>query len=281
MTYMPTVRDPDVDFWMVDSAMWLITPEQTLTAARLSGPGEKSLGIPGVAVLTFNKSIVDRMGELCGLVDATWLGPHHHPYAAAEIVKHGEYDGVDITLLVPPMGASPLACIAEDLASCGAKGVFLVCAAWSLGTPVQLGDVIVPAYSVGSDGTSIHYGNTSGRVDADPLVVKALDESCRERGARVHVGENASCDALYRITPEMVEKFRNQGCLCMDNGEANTLLAVAHTRGMLAGVLFQPYIELSRGWDPNWLGDRYRATCRLQAEVILDACTALKQRGLF
>ena len=260
--------------------MWLITPEQTLTAARLSGLDEKSLRIPSVAVLTFNKSIVDRMGELCGLVDATWLGPFHHPYAAAEIVKRGEYNGVDLTLLVPPMGASPLACIVEDLASCGAKSVFLACAAWSLGPPVQLGDLIVPAYSAGPDGTSIHYGNTSGLVDVDPIVVEALADSCRKHEARVHVGGNASCEALYRITPEMIEKFRKQGCLCMENGEANALLAVARSRGILAGVLLQPYIELSRGWDPNWLGERYRVACRLQAEVILDACVELKRRGL-
>jgi len=260
--------------------MWLVNAEQTIAAARLSGVGEKSLTIPGVAVLTFNKSIVDRMGELCGLVDVTWLGPHHHPYVAAEIVKQGKYGGVDVTLLVPPMGASPLACIVEDLASCGVKSVFMVCAAWSLGPPVKLGDVIVPTYSVGPDGTSIHYGNTSGLIHADPLVIEALTDSCRKHGARVHVGGNASCEALYRITPEMVEKFRKQGCVCMENGEANTLLAVARTRGILAGVLFQPYIELSRGWDPSWLGERYRATCRLQAEVVLDASAELKQRGL-
>lgn len=139
MICMPTARDPDTDPWMVDSTMWLVTPEQTLTAASFSGLGEKSLRIPGVAVLTFSKSIVDRMGELSGLVEATWLGPHHHPYGTVEIVKQGEYDGVNVTLLVPPMGASPLACIVEDLASCGVRGVFLVCATWSLGPPVQLG----------------------------------------------------------------------------------------------------------------------------------------------
>jgi uridine phosphorylase len=178
------------------------------------------------------------------------------------------------------MGASPLACIVEDLASCGVRGVFLVCAAWSLGPPVQLGDTIVPAYSVGPDGTSIHYGNISGRVDVDPIVVEALSESCRKEGARVPVGGNASCEALYRITPEMVEKFRRQGCLCMENGEANALLSVARTRGIVGGVLFQPYIELSQGWDPKWLGETYAATGRLQADAVLEACAELKRRRL-
>jgi hypothetical protein len=260
--------------------MWLLTPEQTLTAARRSGLTEESLRLPGIAVLTFSKSIVDRLGELCGQADAMWLGPQHHPYATPELVRRGKYDGLDVTVLVPPMGASPLACIVEDLASCGVRGVFLACAAWSLGPPVQLGDTIVPAYSVGPDGTSIHYGNISGRVGVDPIVVEALSESCRKEGARVHVGGNASCEALYRITPEMVEKFRRQGCLCMENGEANTLLSVARTRRIVGGVLFQPYIELSRGWDPKWLGETYAATGRLQADAVLEACAELKRRRL-
>jgi uridine phosphorylase len=260
--------------------MWLISPEQTLAAAMRSGFHEESLRIAEIAVLTFNKSIVDRMTELCGLSDARWLAAHHHPYATAEVVKRGKCDGFDVAVLVPPMGASPLGCVVEDLASCGVKGVFLVCAAWSLGPPVEAGDLIVPSYSLGLDGTSIHYGNVSEHVDSDPLLTQVLYESCKKRGARVHVGGNASCEALYRITPEMVEKFRNQGCICMENGEASTLIAVARTRGMLAGVLFQPYIELSRGWDPSWLGERYSATCRLQAEIVVDACVDLKRRGL-
>jgi uridine phosphorylase len=260
---------------------WLITPEQTLSAARQAGLGDEALKLSGVAVLTFSKAVVDRLEELCALEDAEWISASHHPYAAAHIVKRGEFDGLDVTVLVPPMGASPLACIVEDLAACGAQAVFLVCAAWSLGPPVRFGDLIVPAFSVGCDGTSIHYGNTSGHVSADPAVVEALAVACRERGATAHVGGNATCEALYRIRPEMAEEFRRRGCLCMENGEASTLFAMAHTLNILTGVLFQPYIELAQGWDPALLRDqRYRDACRLQAEVVLEASVYLRQQGL-
>jgi len=260
---------------------WLITPQQTLSAARQTGLGDEALKLSGIAVLTFSKAVIDRLAELCALEEAEWISALHHPYAAAHIVKRGEFDGLDVTVLVPPMGASPLACIVEDLAACGAQAVFLVCAAWSLGAPVQFGDLIVPAFSVGHDGTSIHYGNTSGQVSADPAVVEALAAACRERGATVHVGGNATCAALYRITPEMAEEFRRRGCLCMDNGEASTLFAIARALNILGGVLFQPYIELTQGWDPARLRDqRYRDACRLQAEVVLEASACLRQQGL-
>jgi hypothetical protein len=66
----------------------------------------------------------------------------------------------------------------------------------------------------------------------------------------------------------------------MENGEANALRSVARTRGIVGGVLFQPYIELSQGWDPKWLGETYAATGRLQANAALEACAELKRRRL-
>jgi uridine phosphorylase len=259
---------------------WLITPEQTLAVARQAGLGDRELKLGGAAVLTFSKAVVDRLEALCGLEDAAWIAPQHHPYAAAEIVKRGAFKGIGVTVLVPPMGASPLACIVEDLAACRVQAIFLVCAAWSLGPPVQFGDLIVPSFSVGPDGTSIHYGTTSGQVQADPVVVEALAAACRERGATVHIGGNASCEALYRITSQTAEGFRERGCLCMENGEASTLFAATQALGVLGGVLFQPYIELAQGWDPARLDETYRAACHLQAEAVLEASVRLKRQGL-
>lgn len=251
---------------------WLVTPEQTLSAARQAGLSDDLLHLGGIAVLTFSKAVVDRLEELCALKDVAWLSPSHHPYAAPHIVKRGAFRGLNVTALVPPMGASPLSCIVEDLVICGIEAIFLVCAAWSLGPPVRFGELIVPTSSIGSDGTSIHYGNSQGEVHTAPEVVNALTEACRALDAPHHIGGNGTCEALYRITPELAEGFRHRGCLCMDNGEANTLFAMARTLDVLGGVLFQPYIELSQGWNPASLRDeRYRDACRLQAEVVLEA----------
>lgn len=256
----------------------LITPGQTLSAARQAGLDDDQLDLSGIAVLTFSKAVVDRLEALCGLEDAEWISPFHHPYAAGRVVKRGKFQGMDVTLLVPPMGASPLACIVEDLAACGVRAVFLVCAAWSMGPPVAFGDLIVPSFSVGPDGTSIHYGSDTGEVYAQQEVVKALTEACRAQDARYHVGGNATCEALYRITPQMVEAFRKRGCLCVENGEASTLFAVTQALGILGGALFQPYIDLQKGWDPGRLQDeRYPAACRLQAEVVLEVGVQLKR----
>jgi uridine phosphorylase len=249
----------------------VVTPAQTLAVARGAGLEEEGLSLSGLAVLTFSRSTMERLEELCALEDLTWVSSSLHPYAAAEVVKRGTYKGLEVTALVPAMGASPLACVVEDLVACGVRMVLLLCAAWSLGEPLGWGDLVVPAYSVGPDGTSVHYGNSTGHVSADPVVVATLLAAGRERGATVHVGGNATCEALYRITPAMVQTFRGQGCLCMENGEASTLFAMARALGFGAGVLFQPYIDLAQGWDPALLDERFRTTARLQAEIALEA----------
>jgi len=254
-----------------------IVPEQTVAAGREAGLTDEELRLNGVAILTFNRGIVERLEELCDLKDASWLGPHVHPYAGPRVVKRGERDGLGIMVLVPAMGASPLACTVEDLIAGGIGAVFLACAAWSLGPPVSFGDVVVPSFAVGPDGTSIHYGNSGGRIEADPDVVEALADSARGRGATVHVGGNATCEALYRITPEMAASFRQRGCLSMENGEAAVLFAVCRSLGVPGGAIFQPYIDLAEGWNPGRFDDAYQATCRLQADVVLDAALRLRE----
>lgn len=263
------------------TSCYLVTPQQTLAAARKAGLDNKQVQLSGLAVLTFSRAIVEHLEALCALQDGAWISPSHHPYAAPHVFKRGMFRGIEVVALVPPMGASPLACILEDLVVCGVRAIFLACAAWSLGTPVRFGDLIVPAFSVGLDGTSIHYGNDREHISAERAVVDALEAACRERGVVVHVGGNASCEALYRISPQMAERFRRQGCLCVDNGEASTLFAVSRALGVLDGVLFQPYIELARGWDPARLDERYRDTCHVQAEVVLEAAVQLERHGLF
>jgi len=44
----------------------------------------------------------------------------------------------------------------------------------------------------------------------------------------------------------MVSQFRERACLCMDNGEASTSLAVAKTRGLVGGEECIIYFEDKR-----------------------------------
>jgi uridine phosphorylase len=258
----------------------LISPQQTLEAARAAGRTDADLALEGAAVLTFSATILKTLQERCNLQEASWIGPGEHPYASATRFLRGRFDGVEITALIPPMGASPMACILEDLLACGVELAILLCAAWSLGPPVEMGELIVPTFAIGFDGTSIHYGNENGHASAHASVVDALSDACRTNGVRYHQGGVSSCEALYRITSQSAADAKVRGALCMDNGEGATLFAVTRALDALGGVLFQPYIYLQQGWDPTHLAsDRYRKTCELQAQVALDAVAHLGEDG--
>jgi hypothetical protein len=55
---------------------------------------------------------------------------------------------------------------------------------------------------------------------------------------------------------------------------------MAQALGFVGGVLFQPYIDLSKGWDPSRLGEDYVQSCRFQAEAALQAAIRLREQGL-
>lgn len=263
-----------------ESRHFMITPQQTIAAARKRGLSANALKLGDLAVLTFSKAVIDHLEARCMMEDTTWISEQDHPYSAVTIAKQGRYQGLAIAALVPPMGASPLACILDDLIASGIQAIFLVCAAWTMGPPLGKGDLFVPTFALGPDGTSIHYGNTDVPFPADMNVVDAILQAAQHRGVKPLTGGVASCEALYRITPQMVADAREHGCLCMDNGEAATLLAVTQTCGIQGGVLFQPYLDLNQGWDTGWLNDDiYRSTCLLQADIVLQAGRILQQLG--
>jgi uridine phosphorylase len=261
--------------------MSIITPVQTVVAAKKAGINHEDLLLPGIAVLTFSRAVVEYFETHCGLKEIEWLSPKHHPYAAPYVVKRGSYRGIGVSVIVPPMGSSPISCIVEDVVLCGAKAIFLVCASWSLGPPVKFGDIIIPSFSAGPDGTSIHYGNYGGKVSPQPQVVEALATACKNVNVRFHLGGNGTCEALYRITPAMVAEYGEQGCLCMDNGEANTLFAMGKSLNVMAGVVFQPYIDLTEGWNPARLEEElFHTSCQKQAAIVLEAGMILARNGL-
>jgi hypothetical protein len=115
---------------------FLITPQQTLSAARQAGLEDERLALSGIAVLTFSKGVVDRLAERCSLTDVEWLSPLHHPYAAPHVVKRGTFQKLGVTVLVPPMGASPLACSSSRPSNWSEGGIQPGCAKRATGLPV-------------------------------------------------------------------------------------------------------------------------------------------------
>lgn len=253
-------------------AAFIINPEDIKKIALTGGVKPNELNIPTAAILTFNRTILRELSGLCSLHEIKWKAAKYTPYSAPRESWRGVFKGIELCVFVPPMGASPLAAFCEELIVYGARAIFLLCASWSLGERyLRKGQIHVPSFAVGLDGTSYHYGNVNYRVDAEPATHACLIKACKTEDIDWKQGGVGCCEAIYRITRQMMEVYQEEGCLSMENGEVAVLYTIAKIHGISVGVLLQPYIDLETGYDSSYMGEEYEETCRVQARVAVRA----------
>ena len=126
------------------------------TAMKVANKNMDDFKVDPYVMIVFSGSLLEYLKEKANLVQSDWLAPFH-PYGGTRIHR-GKYDNLPITVMMPQMGASPMASVAEDLIFCGAKVILLVCGSWGISDKVKLLDFIIPTHALGPDGTSIHYG---------------------------------------------------------------------------------------------------------------------------
>lgn len=259
--------------------MFVINPEDVEREALAQGISRIELEVPSLVFLTFNQCILEEFSRVCKLKDWEWPGGRFSP-AYSHFYKswRGTIDPNDIGVFFPPMGASTLVSFCEELIFYGAGVIFLLCASWGLGKEyLQEGQIHLPSFTVGMDGTSPHYGNRDWKTGAEPRAFKALATALDSVGADWKEGGVGSCEAFYRITPELADGFRQQGCLSMENGETAALYCLSKERDIPIGVLLQPYIDLEKGWRISFMGEKYKETGRLQVHAAIEATRILLQ----
>lgn len=261
--------------------MFLISPEDVEREALAQGISRTELEVPSLVFLTFNRAVLDELSSRCQLEEWEWPAARFSPaYSPLFRGWRGKLDQQEVVVFIPHMGPSTLVSFCEELAHYGAHILFLICASWGLGKEhLGPGEIHLPSFAVGMDGTSPHYGNSDLRVQAEPRAFTALATALDEVGAVWKEGGVGCCEAFYRITPEMIDGFRKQGCLSMENGEVAALYSLAKERDMPIGVLLQPYIDLQQGWNLSYMGEEYLESGELQVQAALDASRTLLAEG--
>jgi len=225
-------------------------------AVRASKKKREDFNVDPYVILFFSGSLLEYLKKEANIEKIEWLAPYH-PYASGEMFK-GIYQGIPITAISPPMGASPMSSLTEDLISCGAKAILLVCGAWGVGRNVKLFDYLIPTHGIGIDGTSIHYGRElDEELEIDPRIVEILVEETKSRTNNYHVGKNYSKEAFYIITHEEIGILRNKGVISMENGELNVLVTICKMKGVRFGAIFYNYCNLLEGWEIPWGSENY------------------------
>lgn len=258
--------------------MYLITPRDVEREARADGLITEELSVPETIFLTFNRPVVRELTSLCALKEWDWKVAQYSPYSPVQRAWRGTYNSHDVGVFVPPMGASPLASVCEEIIHFGAKLIFLLCASWSLGdTYLKKGQILLPEFAAGFDGTSFNYNNKQGLVHAEPHVLQALAGALNELGADWKQGGVGCCEALYRITCAMMQSYITQKCYAMENGEVAVLYSLAKQCNIRTGVLLQPYIDLNNGWKISYMDRVYKETCKTQAKAAVIAANNVRE----
>jgi uridine phosphorylase len=253
-----------------------ISSADVIRTAKISS--EKSKGefeVDPYVIIFFSKAFLDYLNEKTEVIESEWLAPYH-PYNGVPIFR-GFVEGIPITAISPPMGASPIASVIEDLIYCNAKMILLVCGSWGIGKNVKLLDYLIPTHAIGPDGTSIHYGRKLGEeTEVDKEVCEILIEETKKRTKSFHIGKNYSKEALYRITKEEIFQLQNQGCVSMENGELNVLGTICNQKKIKFGAIFYSYFNPLDGWTIPWLKETYKKCVYLEAEIALATISKLK-----
>lgn len=259
--------------------MFIITPADIEKEAKSRNMPRSELEVPSSVILTYSRVVVEELKIICNLQEWKWKGEMISPYSSSRMSFRGLIDNeYDIAVFIPPMGASPLVAFSEELIFFGAKAIILVCASWGLGKEyLSKGQIHLPSFAIGIDGTSVHYANENWNVMNEPTAFNALATALRKTGAVWKEGGVGACEAIYRITPELMNEYRMQGCLSMENGEVASLYSLAKIQKIPIGVLLQPYIDLEQGWNISFIDEKYNETFKTQARASIEALKILQQ----
>ena len=240
-------------------------------AIRSSNKNKESFNVDPNVMIIFSRFLMNYLMKKIKLKEIEWLSSFH-PYTAPEFIYRGKYQEIQLTILMPPMGASPMASIAEDLIYCGAKTILLICGSWGIGRKVKLFDYLIPTRGLGLDGTSIHYGRELGEeIKLNKEIINIFIEETKTRTRDYHIGKNFCKEAFYRINKSEILELQKKGCISMENGEVNVLATICNQNKINFGVIFYSYYNPLEGWTISWNYDHYKECIELEGDIALSA----------
>ncbi len=179
----------------------------------------------------------------------------------------GSYHGIEVTGTSTGIGCPSAAIAVEELANVGARTFIRVGSSAAFIPGIKTGDIIINTGTMRLDGTSAGYVDPGFPAVPDHFLVRALidaaEELAEERGFGVHIGINASSDAFYAETPEVIENLMKHNITNIEM-ESSAIFTIAHLRKLKAAMVCAvsynyttpenidyegENLALRRGWD--------------------------------
>ena len=170
----------------------------------------------------------------------------------------------------PFLGAPQAVMGLEKLIALGAERIWVTGWCGSLIPGVQIGDFIIPTWTISEEGTSRHYPIENGDIQTDDLLNQMLEERLLEMDQAFRKGPVWTTDAPYRETPEKIQKFGDMGILAVDM-ELSALITVSIFRkARLAGLLVVSDELFHLKWKPGFGSPSLEKSTRLAADLLME-----------
>lgn len=209
-----------------------------------------SQDFPEHCVLCFFGEVVEKIAQtqkVRKLSDNRWEDGPHPIY---ELDHHGQ----KAAFFQPGIGGPLSAGLLEDVIGRGATK-FIACGGCGvLEKDILLGNLLIVTSAVRDEGLSYHYLPPSREVAANPVGVRALQQTLESRCIPHRLVKTWTTDAPYRETRGKVESRRAEGCSVVEM-EAASLAAAAQFRDVILGQVLYGGDDLSgaawdnRGWQ--------------------------------
>ena len=205
--------------------------------------------LPSKCVITFFRK------ELNQLVEDKSLPVIGHLHSEVLDIPIYEYATPTerICMTMPFSTAPGAAGTIEELHAMGCKKFIICGGAGSIKKDSRVGEFIVPVAAVRDEGTSYHYLEPSREVECHKATADFVVSRLKELGIPYTTGKTWTTDAMYRETPDMIERRRNEGCITVEMETAAFFAVSKYYDIPLAQLLYAGDDVSGEKWDArNW-----------------------------
>ncbi|MBI9049412.1 MAG: nucleoside phosphorylase [Anaerolineaceae bacterium] len=243
-----------------------------VSKAIIDPSGNKELAdkMPEKAVLCFFYDVISNLVSDGKLTKIGQLMSEIGPNSVYTI----EYEGQQIAVMQPGVGAPLAAGFMEEIVACGAKKIIAVGGCGVLHADTDAGQAFVIESAVRDEGTSYHYLPPSTEVHASPKAIVAIRDVLEVHQVPHMVVKSWTTDAIYRETIDRRDQRVAQGCHVVEM-EASAFFAVAQFRKVTMGQLvYGGDLVVPQGWDYRDWNDRKDDRMNL-FHLAVEACSHL------
>lgn len=160
-----------------------------------------------------------------------------------------DYKGEVLAVMSPGFGAPYAAGNLELAIAMGCKKFIVIGSCGVLDASITRDKLIVLSSAIRDEGTSYHYLPSTREVEANPEMVKKIQDFLIKTNVDHIVGKSWTTDAFFRETPNKINARKAEGAICVEM-ESSALIAVAKFRKVDLGYIIAAGDDVSGlTWD--------------------------------